>query len=164
MCDLDVNCPNQASLACYINAIYRAMIMVSNPDFDSITEYIMKNYCNADKPTIMCVMNALLEKQALKIRTESCYELCDSVTTRDNEEPAQREDDLEIIVQDTECEQQASTCRDRQPVTEETSSQCDPKRQRSFTCVVCNQKCSCACELSKHRRQQGHNNKRRRHQ
>lgn len=41
MCDLNVNCQ---STVCYINAIYKAMLMVTNPDIDSITEYVMVTY------------------------------------------------------------------------------------------------------------------------
>jgi len=36
-------CPGLTCFACYVRAVFRAIVLISNPDEQSITDYIMVN-------------------------------------------------------------------------------------------------------------------------
>ncbi|KAL4107552.1 hypothetical protein QTP88_017881 [Uroleucon formosanum] len=66
-------CPNLTCFACYVRAVFRAIILIPNPDEQSITDYIMVKispYSTEYVNTILELIKSIFKSRYLKELTE----------------------------------------------------------------------------------------------
>ncbi|XP_022170247.1 uncharacterized protein LOC111033686, partial [Myzus persicae] len=63
-------CPDLTCFTCYVRAVFRAIVLIPNPDEQSITHYIMNSHTGAKRPIIKTVIHFLLINHMLESKSE----------------------------------------------------------------------------------------------
>ncbi|XP_025205131.1 uncharacterized protein LOC112601637 [Melanaphis sacchari] len=142
-------CPSLTCFACYVRAVFRAIILISNPDEQSITDHIMDNYTSAKRPNIKTVLNFLLSNHMLESKLE--YTIIGN-----NPDRCAVNNSNETRVSLGEHIADVPTEVTFSSVLDDGSSHRNNNRhvvaRLNFVCNVCNKSCLSAAGLGSHRR------------
>ncbi|XP_026822812.1 uncharacterized protein LOC113560887 [Rhopalosiphum maidis] len=147
-------CPNLTCFACYVRSVFRAIVLISNPDEQSITDHIMNNHMSAKRPIIKTVLNFLLSNHMLESKVEYAIIGNDADirgANNSNETPVS----LEEHSTDVAAAASTATCSsiiDLDDGSRHIINNRHVVARLNFVCNVCNRPCLSAAGLGSHRR------------
>ncbi|XP_060872033.1 uncharacterized protein LOC132946186 [Metopolophium dirhodum] len=135
--------------ACYVRAVFRAIVLIPNPDEQSITDYIMNGHTSAKRPIIKTVINFLLINHMIECKSEYIIFGNDDDDTRADETRVALEEHSPDVTEASSTET-SSTVRNDSP--RHVNDNRHVVARSNFVCDVCNRPCLSAAGLVSHRR------------
>ncbi|XP_029345571.1 uncharacterized protein LOC100573028 [Acyrthosiphon pisum] len=135
--------------ACYVRAVFRAIILIPNPDEQSITDYIMNGHTSAKRPIIKTVINFLLINHMLECKSEYLFFGNDDADTRADETHMALEEHSPDV---TEAASTGTSSSVRNDSPRHVNDNRHVVARSNFVCEVCNRPCLSAAGLVSHRR------------